>query len=439
MSTESSFDEDAKWSIVLSKRPVAQDLTLTLRENRNALRDKRTQRDALLQQIEQARAQGSPLPQPQEDELWTQIVRLEEDIDELDTQVRATRALARHKKRAVHQAIRDIIMQRLATTILPSPEPTWTRVDVSVSTEGSGMSAYMDDQYLYLVHMEEPYLTILDKTTWEAVPIPTSILPGHGWGIHGDENYLYINHADGGFFTVIHKSDFSVVAGTPSLPGHGYNAIISNDEYIFVGHRDDWQTVGQKLTVIKKSDWSVVNTGIPDMTGTPVNLALIDNVLYIMMQSRIHEAVLINVDDWSIIPTPSAIPSLASSISFDEDYIYLVGPDNTAPEVGLFKVLLRSDFSEVTGTPEINASTRAVRVDPYEPNYVYIAHDTYKGRKFTIVDKRTWSIVPDSPEISGSGPFMIRVYKDYIIVIANDWDNQEYYTIISKGTDDNGT
>ena len=404
MSTESSFDEDAKWSIVLSKRPVAQDPTLTLRESRNALRGKRTQRDALLQQIEQARAQGSPLPQPQENELWTQIVRLEQDMDELDTQVRTTGALARHKKRAVQQAIRDIIMQRLATTILPH---VWEAVAGAEGLNRRVGAVFVDAQNIYILHerISNTFdrFTKLDKSD-SSILGRVSVGTGNTTvprGLYVDNDYVYIAHNNGKYLTVLNKSDLSVVPNTPQIHERA-NAVFADDMYVYVGHH--W---GGSLTVITKgntdgSGWSVV----PDTPQLPRNghafgVYADDKFVYAVHNRSGHFRVITkgepNGTGWSFVSVPS-LSGHGRGVYVDDDYVY------TTHEGGnRFTVITKGQedgtgWSAVSGTPLIPGASMNIYVDN---RFVYFAHSG--GNGLTIVDKTDWSVVPDTPSLPGTG------------------------------------
>ncbi len=121
MSAGVPFDETATWAIVTSKRPQFQALIATVRNKATTIRAKKAELDQLLGQIESARASGSPAAG--ENTLWNHILDLKEEIDELETDVRTNRQLAMTNKRAVQQAVRDLIAYRLGKRLNPPTTP----------------------------------------------------------------------------------------------------------------------------------------------------------------------------------------------------------------------------------------------------------------------------------------------------------------------------
>jgi hypothetical protein len=191
-----------------------------------------------------------------------------------------------------------------------------------------------------------------------------------------DENYIYIAHSASPYLTVLNRSDFSVVLGTPTLPNPGYS-VYSDGNYLYAGNIAVWSggvwSGEPYFTVYDKTTWLAV----PD---TPV------------------------------MPTYGEDSGAVAAISADENYIYIGhGFLN-----GLY-VVDKTDWSLVSGTPNIGGVRPTCTAVPNDASRVYVGHST----GITIVNKSDWSVAGSVTNIGSVRGAVID--DDYIYAVTDEY------------------
>lgn len=208
------------------------------------------------------------------------------------------------------------------------------------------------------------------------------------------------------------KFSLTVITGTPTLARTG-RAVTFDEDYVYVAH--NVVSSGNRLTVIDKSDWSVVSGVSVNRVG--LDIAVDDNYIYLVHFFGDGFKVL-DKSDYSVVTDAPALPDHGYGVSLSDGRVYLAHPVGDG-----LTVLNISDWSAVSGTPTLPGSGRAIAVDD---NYVYVGHSNPPF--LTIYNKSTWAVVSGTPTM-GSIVEAVAFDEDNIYVGER---NSPYFSVFKK-------
>ena len=248
---------------------------------------------------------------------------------------------------------------------------------------------------------------------------------GPTYAVSGDDTYLYLG--GNGFLTVIRKSDWSIVPGTPILNVTAVS-VVNDDNYVYLAYQG-----GNGYSIVRKSDWSLVSdtTPLPGYSPYGLDIHVDADYVYIAHYDGLGYTIL-RKSDWSLVTDlpniPSYGPSSGSGIHADADYVYITHPYGNG-----YSILRKSDWSLVPDTTPLikgwhgDAHGRDIHADA---DYVYIAH--YGGLGYTILRKSDWSLVETTVKMPGSSAISITADSNYVYITSGAVGSPDDLVVLRK-------
>lgn len=162
---------------------------------------------------------------------------------------------------------------------------------------------------------------------WEAIGVDVGI-PGSVWVVFADSQYVYLGHNGGKHLTVLKQSDWSIVEGTPQLPAVVFG-VYADSDFVYVGHRSF-----ARFSVITRgqpdgSGWLIVQTGLSFLPGDGRSIYADSQYVYIGHEGgngfRVVNKGLADGSGWSNVPLPAFLPEngFGYGVHADEEFVYI--------------------------------------------------------------------------------------------------------------------
>lgn len=228
--------------------------------------------------------------------------------------------------------------------------------------------------------------------------------------------YLAIAHYGTSRVVLIDTTDWTEVADGPQVSGESYKVAFSKDsEYLAYSYKDT--NSGTGVAVFNIMTGVTIDTPIAVYgTSTKGGLEFSPDGQFLVV--GVSSPYVYRTSDWQEVFYVN--DSRTRCYCFSPDSNYFVMSHDTSRGDYLFSVYRTSDWSGISGLPELNASAQRVQYSA-DGALLYFTKVVSSSVSVQVVDATTWSILSSSPVWSNSGINDVAYSSDtkYLAVVSS--------------------